>query len=506
MSKVRQIIKLHFKGIGKKRIAERVGVAKRTAKHYIDFFQTLKLTHAELEKLSDLELNNLFHPAQRKPVCEKLEQLYACFPAIEKQLRRRGMTMAQQFELYRQSNPDGYRMTQFYEHYRAWSKKISASMPIQHKEGDKMYIDFAGAKLPYVNEHTGEIIQAEMFVGILGWSQYAYVEALATQVTEEAIAATENALHYFGGAPLAVVPDNMKSAVTKASRYEPEINENFARFASHYGMSVVPARARKPQDKAHVENMVKIVYQRIYARLNPNDILTLAQLNEKIRELLTELNDAQLTGKKCSRTDQWILERPSLQPLAETRCEMFKIKQATVMKNGHVYLTEDQHYYSVPYELIGKKVKLHYSRSKVELFMNYELIASHKRIRSPHNYSTDPAHMPAQHKYVTEWSAEFFINQATSIDPVVALYITEVLKKKQHPQQAYRSCQGIIHLGKKVGHKRLIKACNRAHAIGYYNYKIIDEILRKNLDNYDEDPQPPSMPAHENIRGADYYQ
>lgn len=506
MSKVRQIIKLHFKGIGKKRIAERIGVSKRTAKHYIDFFRTLKITYQETEKLSDLELNNLFHPAQHKPPCSKLEELYAYFPTVEKQLRKTGATLLDQHRQYLQKYPQGYKRTQFFTYYTAWSKKVSPSMVIAHKEGDKMYIDFAGAKLPYVDEHTGEIKQADVFVGILGWSQYAYVEALESQITEEAIAACENSLYYFDGVPLAVVPDNMKSAVSKASRYEPELNENFAAFAAHYGMSVLPARARKPQDKAHVENMVKIVYQRIYSRLNANELLTLAQLNEKIRVLLSELNDAQLTGKNCSRTDQWILERPSLQQLPDTRYEMRKIKQVTVMKHGHVYLTEDQHYYSVPYELIGKKLKMHYSRSKVDLYMNYELIASHKRIRSPHNYSTDPAHLSPQHLHVTEWSPEFFINQAKAIDPVVELFITEVLKKRQHPQQTYKSCQGILQIGKRFTHARLIKACSRAHAIGYYNYKIIEDILVKNLDKYDDDPQPPSMPAHENIRGADYYQ
>lgn len=506
MSKVRQIIKLHFKGIGKKRIAERVGVSKRTAKHYIDYFHSLKITYQETEKLSDLELNNLFHPAHHKPPCSKLEELYAYLPTVVKQLRRTGATLIDQHRQYQEKYPQGYKRTQFFHYYETWSKKVSPSMIIPHKEGDKMYIDFAGSKLPYVDEHTGEIRQAEVFVGILGWSQYAYVEALESQITEEAIAATENSLHYFEGAPLAVVPDNMKSAVNKASKYEPELNENFAAFAAHYGMTVLPARVRKPQDKAHVENMVKIVYQRIYARLNPNELLTLTQLNERILALLSELNNAQLTGKNCSRTDQWILERPSLQELPATRYEMRKIKQVTVMKNGHVYLSDDQHYYSVPYELIGKKLKMHYSRSKVELYLEYELIALHKRIRSPHNYSTDHKHMPPQHRYVTEWSPDFFINQAKTIDPVVEVFIIEVLKKKQHPQQAYRSCQGILQLGKKFTNARLIRACDRAHAIGYYNYKIIHDILAKSLDKYDEDPQPPSMPAHENIRGADYYQ
>jgi hypothetical protein len=200
------------------------------------------------------------------------------------------------------------------------------------------------------------------------------------------------------------------------------------------------------------------------------------------------------------------MEQTSLQSLAETAYEMRKIKQVTVMKNGHIYLTEDQHYYSVPYELIGKKLRLQYSRSAVEIYEKYQLIALHKRIRSPHNYTTEPTHMPPQHRYVTEWSPTFFMGRAKAIDPTVEYYISQVLAKKQHPEQAYKSCQGILSFAKRVGNVRLIKACKRAHEIGYYNYKIIDDILKNNLDKYDEDPQPTLMPTHDNIRGGGYYQ
>jgi hypothetical protein len=221
---------------------------------------------------------------------------------------------------------------------------------------------------------------------------------------------------------------------------------------------------------------------------------------------LIKMNDAPLTGKECSRSDQWQMELSALQLLPATLYELRKIKQVTVMKNGHVYLSDDQHYYSVPYELIGKKLKLHYSRSQIELYLAYQLIATHKRIRSPHNYTTDPAHIPAQHLYVTEWSPTFFLEKAKAIDPVVEYYIAQVLAKKQHPEQAYKSCMGILSFSKRVGNQRLIKACARAHQIGYYNYKIIDDILKNNLDNYDEDVQAKPMPDHDNIRGSNYYQ
>ncbi|MBA3680334.1 MAG: IS21 family transposase [Bacteroidetes bacterium] len=506
MSKVRQIIKLFSQRMGKKKIAVRLGMSKHTVKLYIEHFHSLKTTWEDLSKLTDFELNKLFHPPKEIPIGDRLKQLRDFFPDMEKQLRRRGMTVSRQFKEFKALHPETYCETSFYKYYKQWCKKVNPAMHIEHKVGDKMYVDFAGATLPYVDTDTGEIKNAQVFVAILGWSQYAYVEAMHNQTIEEFIAACENALHYFKGVPLAIVPDNLKSAVFKASNYEPTVNENFKAFADHYGIAILPARSRKPQDKAHVENMVKLSYQKIYTNLPEKEIMPLSELNKLIATHLAALNDAPLTGKECSRTDQWIMELPALHPLCETGYEIRKIKQVTVTKFAHVYLTEDQHHYSVPYELIGKKLKMQYSRSQVNLFDQYELVATHTRVRSRGNYSTDPSHMPPQHRYVTEWSPTFFIEKAKAIDAVVEQYIKEVLAKKQHPEQAYKSCMGILSFAKRVGNNRLIKACKRAHEIGYYNYKIIDDILKNNLDKYDEDPEPALMPTHDNIRGGTYYQ
>ena len=506
MSKVRQIIKLYCQQMGKKKIGERLGMSKHTVKLYIDYFRSLERTKEDLFQLTDFELNKLFHPPKETPVSGRLKTLFDYFPVMETQLRRRGMTVSKQFEIFNSLHQDSYRETSFYKYYNQWSKKVNPTMHIEHKVGDKMYVDYAGETLTYVDTDTGEIRQAQVFVAILGWSQYVYVEAMVSQAVEEFIAACQNALHFFKGVPLAIVPDNLKSAVIKASKYEPIVNENFKAFSDHYGMSVLPARSRKPQDKAHVENMVKITYQNIYTNLPEKQLVTLEALNEQMNRELIKMNDAPLTGKECSRSDQWQMELSALQSLPATLYELRKIKQVTVYKNGHVYLSNDQHYYSVPYELIGKKLKLHFSRSQIELYLDYQLIATHKRVRSPHNYTTDPAHMPAQHLYVTEWSPSFFLEKAKAIDPVVEYYIAQVLAKKQHPEQAYKSCMGILSFSKRVGNQRLIKACARAHQIGYYNYKIIDDILKNNLDNYDEDVQAKPMPDHDNIRGSNYYQ
>jgi transposase len=506
MSNVRQIIKLYSQQMGKKKIGERLGMSKNTVKLYIEQFHKLKTTWQELSKLTDFELNKLFHPPAEMPLNDRLRQLHDFFPVMEKQLRRRGMTISRQFMEFKAQHPEAYGETSFYYYYNQWSKKVNPAMHIEHIVGDKMYVDYAGGTLPYVDTDTGEIKDAQVFVAILGWSQYAYVEAMRNQTIEELIAACENAMRYFKGVPLAIVPDNLKSAVFKASKYEPTVNENFKAFTDHYGITVLPARTYKPQDKAHVENMVKLSYKEIYTNISEKEIVPLNELNKAIWHYLSVFNDALFTNKECSRTDRWLMELSTLHPLPETSYEMQTIKQVTVTKFAHVYLHEDGHHYSVPYELIRKKLRMQYSRSQVDLYDQYELVASHKRVRSRGNYTTEPSHMPPQHRYVTEWSPSFFINKARAIDPVVEYYIGQVIAKKHHPEQAYKSCMGILSFAKRVGNIRLIKACKRAHEIGYYNYKIIEEILKKNLDKYDEDPEPAPMPTHDNIRGGNYYQ
>ena len=506
MSKVRQILKFHSKGIGKKKIAVRLGLSKNTVKQYIEFFNKLDTPLIDLFKSTDDELDKIFHPPQDLFSSDKLRQLHNFFPFMQKQLRRRGMTILRQFTEYRGQFPDGYGETQFYCYYKRWSKKVNLSMHIDHKAGDKIYVDYAGATLPYVEVETGEVKRAQVFVAILGWSQYAYVEAMKNQTLEEFIAACENALRYFDGVPLAIVPDNLKSAVFKANNYEPVLNENFSAFADHYGIAILAARARKPQDKAHVENMVKITYQRIYTQIPEDQILPLGELNIEIRKHLSSHNDTPLTGRECNRTEQWVLEKPFLQTLPGKGYEMRTIKQVTVMKNGHVYLTEDKHYYSVPYHLIGKKLKMQYSRTEVRIYEHYQLITVHKRIHSRGRYTTEHEHRSPEHKFVMEWSPEFFLEKAKAIDPMVEYYIGEVLARKKYPEQAFKSCNGILNFAKRVGNDRLAKACKRAHEGGDYNFGIIEEILMKNLDSCEEESIQAPMPSHENIRGGNYYQ
>jgi len=506
MSKVKQIIRLHMQGMGKRKIAQRLGISKNTVKPYMTALLGLRQPLEELLKMSDHDLHQALHPPQQTVVKHRLQQLYDFFPEMDKQLRKRGMTIGMEFRRYQELYPEGFRETSFYKYYNIWKKRVRPTMHIEHKIGDKMYIDYAGDTLPYVDTDSGEIARAQVFVAILGWSQYAYVEAMRSQATEELIAASEHSVQYFKGSPLAIVPDNLKSAVVKANRYEPDLNKNFSCFAEHYGMTVLPARVRKPQDKAHVENLVKLTYQRIYTGISEREVLSLDALNLRIRQLLEQFNRSALSGRTESRFDLWLREMPTLQQLPDQGYELRTIRQVTVMKNGHVILQEDHHYYSVPYSLIGRKLQLHYSRLWVELYSNYEMVARHKRVRSPGTYTTEPTHLCSQHRYQLEWNPEFFLEKARALDPIVEAYIGEVLNRKPHPEQAYKSCQGILLLASRVGDRRLVNACKRAHEIGYFGYRAVEDILRKGLDHYDEDHSTTEMPSHHNIRGSNYYQ
>ena len=378
---------------------------------------------------------------------------------------------------------------------------------MEHKAGDKLYVDFAGDKLQIIDKQTGEIQNVEVFVAILGASQLTYAEAVMTQQKEDFIGACENALHYYGGVPAAIVPDNLKSAVTKSSKYEPVLNETFADFASHYNTAILPARAYRPRDKALVENAVRILYTRIYAKLRGRHFFSLEELNVAIRTELEEHNSLILTGRNYSRRQQFEeIERITLLPLPELRYELKKTLFVTVMQNGHVCLHADKHYYSVPYRFIGKKVKLMYSRHSVEIFYNYERIAIHKRLKSPFNYTTEKEHLASSHRFVSEWNPERFISWAEGIHEDVRLYILKILDRKQHPEQAYKSCVGVLGFSKKVGNERLIKACQRALGYGMYNYKTIQKILENGLENQEEENEQLQMPLHDNIRGEEYYQ
>lgn len=508
MKRLRSVLRLYSEHYSKQSVAASLRLSRNTVRKYILTYERLNLTWEDVQCMDDTDLSKAFAGIQPDKENEKLKQLKAFFPYMSKELKKTGVTRGILWDEYIRLHPGGYRSTQFNEYYNRWNKRVNPIMHIDHKAGDMLQVDFAGKKLHVVNRDTGEIRSVEVFVATLPASQYTYVEATESQQKEDFITALEHALHYFGGVPRGIKPDNLRSAVTKASWFEPILNETFEDFLHHYDTAGIPTRPGEPKDKARVEGSVKIVYTSIYAQLRKQTFFSLDELNQAIGKVLETHNNKKLTGRPYSRKQLFDeVEKKELGPLAPELFEIREYSWATVLQNGHVCLTKDKHYYSVPYYYIRKKVKLAFSSKAVEIIHNHQCIASHTRIKSPYNYTTNEDHLASTHKFMTKWNPQYFIDWAARIDPDVQRLVEQVLEKKKHPEQAYRSCMGILSMEKKVGRKRLIDACSRALDYEVYNYMIIQKILERGLDQVlvDETVNTP-LPEHENIRGKVYYQ
>ncbi|MBN1119299.1 MAG: IS21 family transposase, partial [Bacteroidales bacterium] len=488
-------------------ISKYLCLSRNTVKKYIALFNLLDLNFEEVANKSDAELEQIFSKNQEEELSPKLQAVYDFFPYMERELKKTGITKQRMWEEYYHKHPQGLKSSQFCDLYLKWSKKVNPVMHMSHKAGDKMFIDYAGKTLQIINKDTGEIQEVQFFVAILGASQYTYAEASMSQKKEDFIVSVENALHYFQGVPAAIVPDNLKSAVTKSSKYEPTLNETFLDFSEHYSTTILPARAYKPRDKSLAEGAVKILYQRIYPTLRGKEFYSLKELNQTIWQALEIHNNRMLTGRRISRLQLFLEdEKEHLSALPVERYEIKQLSFATVMQNGHVLLGKDKHYYSVPYQYLRKKVKLVYTSNKVEVYYKYNRIALHKRNTKPFNYTTVTDHLASAHQFITEWTPQRFINWGESISSEVKDFIVNLLENKQHPEQAYKSCMGVLSYAKKVGNDRLTNACKRALEHQMYNYKFIQNILQKGLDKLNTEPEnEPKLPFHENIRGKEYY-
>lgn len=507
MSKIRKVIKFHCSGKSKLFISNYLSLSRNTVKKYIALFDALGLNLEDLEKKADADLEDLFSQSTLESANPKLEKLQSYFPKMERDLKKVGVTVQHLWEEYYKENPDGLKSSQFRYHFRNWSNRVNPVMHMNHKAGDKMYVDYAGKTLSVIDQDTGEIREVQFFVAILGASQYTYAEASLSQQKEDFVASVENAVRFFGGTPGAIVPDNLKSAVIKSSRFEPTINETLADFAEHYQTAILPARAYKPRDKSLVEGAVKILYRRIYVHLREQKFFSLDQLNEQIWNLLEVHNKTKLTARPYSRLELFTEdEKKELNPLPQERFEIKYQSFATVMQNGHVSLSSDKNFYSVPYQYLRKKVKLLYTKSTVEIYYKYNRIATHPRHYKPYVYTTNPEHMASTHQFVADWSASRFLDWASGIDPSVGEFIMKIIDSKNHPEQAYKSCLGILSFEKKVGKQRLINACKRALDYRIYSYKAIQNILENNLDRIDiESETDLELPHHDNIRGKNYF-
>jgi transposase len=507
MSKIKHVLQLYFQGRSKLLIVQQTGISRNTIKKYLKEYLASGLSNEEVLKLSEKQLEKLFIKPEQKPIKGVHEVLFSLFPLFDKELKKKGVTRAVLWKRYREQYSDGLGRSQFNHYFHQYRDKGSGTMRMEHKAGDKLYVDYAGDKLHIVDKQNGELKPVEVFVAILGASQLTYIEASFSQQKEDFIASCEHAIHYYGGVPMAIVPDNLKSAVTKTHKYEPVINETLLDFSSHYGTTILPARIYKPRDKALVENAVRLMYQRVYTKLQKQTFYSLEELNKALWLALEEHNDMLLSNKNYSRRQQFEeIEKQALLPLPALRYELKKQSYATVMKNGHVCLGADKHYYSVPYKFIGKKVTIRYSSTLVEVLYKYDQIALHKRTKSSYHYTSEKEHMASTHRFVSEWTPEKFIQWAQNIHPDVHDYIVRILNNKQHPEQNYKSCIGILSFAKKVGNERLIRACQRALSYEIFNYKMIQKILERGLDAQDNETEEGKMPTHDNIRGEQYYQ
>lgn len=507
MSKLRQMLRLHTKGESKLKISELTGVSRNTLKKYLKIYKRLGLSLHDIEGLSDQKLDHLFGENLMPEPSDKYKALESFFPTMEKELKKRGITRQLLWEKYIAINPEGYKVSQFKHHYRQWLKSSKPVMHIEHIAGDKMFIDFAGEKLHLIDKETGEITDVEVFISVLGASQLTYVEATLSQSKEDFINCCEHALQFYGGVPMAIVPDNLKSAVTKSSPYEPTLNQAFDNFALHYSTTILPARSYKPKDKSLVEGAVRIAYQRIYSVLDRKVFHTLEDLNEAIKGIVEQHNNMRLTNRPYSRRVMFEeVERPVLHPLPKLLYEIKRQQYSTVSVNCHICLKEDKHYYSIPFKYIGKKVKVMYSSTEVEIFYNYASLTVHKRDRKLYGYTTNPDHLASTHRYLTEWNPDRFISWAESIDTTVKEFIMRLMNSKSHPEQAYKACQGVLGFERKVGRERLINACKRAIDYENYSYQAIKSILENKYDMLSYAEISADMPSHENIRGENYYQ
>jgi transposase len=506
MTKVKQVIRLHQEGKSLRKISDLLTISRDAATKYVSLFKTSGINFKDIETMDDACLSQIFDKATPTDH-ESLEPLINTFPEVEKKLNRVGYTRLRLWSEYKAINPDGYNYSSFCYYFKQWQNDNKVSMHFEHKSGDKMFIDFTGSKLHLTDRLTGEMKPVEVFVAILGASLLTYVEAIHSQQKEDFVSAVENALHYYGGVPQAIVPDNLKSAVTQASNYEPVINETFDDFACHYGTTVLPARSRKPKDKALVEGAVKIIYNRIFAEISEMAFFSLQELNQAIWRELEKHNNLRLTGKECSRRQLFEeIERNELQALPAKRYEIKHYLRATVYKTSHVYLGTDKHYYSVPFRYLNEKVGIIYTKTAVEIYLKHERIASHLRDRRHFGYSTHSEHMPSSHNFVSDWHPQKFIKWAGDIGEQTETVIRRLLETKAHPEQAYKSCVGILSFGKKFSNERLNQACSRAIYFNSFSYLAIKNILEKELDKIPiEAPEQYQLPLHENIRGSIYY-
>jgi transposase len=504
MRKLREILRLKYeRRMGHRAISRASGVGVGTVSEYVCRARDAGLSWPLPPDLDDRTLEaQLFTPAE--PNRERVPPDVA---RIHQELKRTGVTLQLLWEEYAEVHPDGYRRSQFCEIYRRWAKKLKPSMRQVHRAGEKTFIDFSGKQPHIVDRKTGEQIPVELFVAVLGASSFTYAEAVDSQKLPCWVDVHTRMNDYFGGSTEIWVPDQLKSGVTGTCRYEPKVNRTYQGLAEHYSAVVIPARPRKPKDKAKVESAVLVAQRWILARLRDQTFFSIAELNQAIWKLLEDLNDRPMQKLGASRRQLYErLDKPALKPLPIQRYEIEEWKGCRVNIDYHVEI--GRRYYSVPHPLVGEQVEVRYTTSIVEIYYKGKRVASHCR-RYDRKPSTKAEHMPRSHRAHLEWTPSRLIRWAGKIGPATGRLVAEILRSRPHPEQGYRACLGIMRLGRRYGAERLEAASHRAAHLHSASYRTVKNILSSSQDRLPFEEQDshsaPPTPVHDNIRGASYY-
>jgi transposase len=423
------------------------------------------------------------------------------FPTIHAELAQKGVTRMLLWQEYKARHPDGCQYSAFCRDYEAWLGRQDPIMRFEHAPGDKLFVDYAGKTMAIVDRHSGEVQVAQIFVAALGASHYTYVEASLTQTVADWLGSHVRALEYFEGVPHAIVPDNLKSGVRRACRYEPDLNPSYQDFAEHYGVAILPARVRKPRDKAKVEVAVQGVERWILAPLRHRTFFSLSELNAALRVELERYNDRPLSREDGTRRSRYLeLDRPALAPLPAQRYQYATWKKAKVHLDYHVEV--ERRYYSVPYRLIGKTVDLRLTKHMVEVFYRGQAVATHLRQGGTRRFITDPGHRPERHRAVIELNHERLLERAEAIGPATAAVLREQVHRRTHPDEALRASLGILRLAHDFSAVALEQACGRALELRTFSYRAIRALITAPA-TAPTDPSP--IPVHDNVRGARYF-
>ena len=508
MRKTREVLRQKWcLGRSHREVARSLGTSLGTVSMTVARATAAGLAWEAVVALSDEELEGKLYEG---PAGGGLGRPLPDFAAVHAEHKRPGVTLELLHLEYLQQFPGGYQYTQFCEYYRRWLQRRRLSMRQIHRAGEKLFVDYAGQRPEIIDAGTGEVTAVELFVAVLGASNFTFAEATATQRVPDFLASHVRAFEFLGGVAAAVVPDQLKSGVTTACRYEPGLQRAYEELAQHYGTVILPARPGKPRDKAKVEVAVQLAERWILARLRHESFFSLAALNVRIRELLGDLNARTMRAYGASRQELFErLDRPALRPLPAERFVHAEWKKARVNLDYHVEL--DHHYYSVPHALVHEAVELRFTATTVEVFARGQRVASHARSFQRGRHTTDPSHMPKAHQKHLSWTPSRLIHWAQSIGPQTAALVEAILTERPHPEQGYRSCLGILRLAKRYGAARLEAASTRAVAVRARSYRHVDSILKRGLDRlpwpaHGTQTKTSPVVAHENVRGGDYYQ